>query len=110
MIDSNYYNSKDLENDWLKSFGTKNGVKTSTNREEIAAYRKVSTGNLFTFETCKYVNFPDKPTRFINNKRGFISRQVITLKYWIPVGSWAGGTYPTDNTFSYELKVRYIGA
>jgi len=110
LIDSNYHNQRDLENDWLKGFGTKNGINTDTNKEEIAAYRKLSTGNLFTFETCKYVNFPDKSTRIVNTKRGFISRQVITLKHWIAVGSYAGGTYPPDNTFTYQLKVRYIGA
>lgn len=104
-----YMNVRDKECDWLKAIGTKSGVKTSTNYESIVAFRSIG----FDFESCKYINKPDTPEgekniSIQNKKNGKVMTQIVCLSERFAVGSHAGGTFPPDTGFEYEMTIKEI--
>lgn len=100
--------------DWRKAFGSKNGVKTETNDEFIAVYRYLPEEDIF--EIAPYVRNEitrSNPESFPSGFYCEYSHQVklhewkyikLPLEHFIPIGSYACGTPPTQGT-TYHLKI-----
>lgn len=108
FFNSIYYS--DDQGDYLKTIGSKSGFFTSKNHEEIASF-KFSTKTM-KFVTCRYINHPDtngkKNMEFLNEETGDKTTQLIHLKYWVPVGPYAGGDFPPKKGFKYKVKIRKV--
>lgn len=95
------------EEDWLKIGGWKSGFKTKTNRERIAVYRKTRTGVL---QTAIYDRYPNGTFNVSNVVTHPLDVDIVFCldvpynKWWWPVFPWAGGTFPPDNNFKYQVK------
>lgn len=100
--------------DWKKLFGTKSGIDTKTNNEEIAVYRTYpmtsKTGDIAGIvETGKYIrngnDFKvfDKESKYIYQEGETEMEVEIEMKHWLPVSPWAGGNEKPYRPFWFLL-------
>ena len=109
---SNYTMPGKEQYDWRKVFGSRSGLNTPTNLEEIAVYRCLGFGE---FEAGRYVrvmadHFIDGDIKKRSGRGDLIFKETIKLSYWIPAFPWAGGD-PIVNQDNYVIGMglRYIG-
>lgn len=99
---------------WMKIFGVKSSVVTTTNSESLAVYRTNKKGNL---ETGYYYrngeSHPDKWNVFEVIEHDFRTdgdtyTRTFTMKRrwkeWIPCFPWAGGKIAPENDIKYKIK------
>ena len=99
---------------WMKIYGVKSSIKTTTNSESLAVYRTNKKGNL---ETAYYYrdgsSHPDdwyvlgrKEHDFRTDgdifKREFAIKR--RWKEWIPCMPWAGGKTPPNKNIEYKIS------
>lgn len=95
------------EEDWLKIGGWKSGFRTKTNRERIAVYRKTRTGVLQTAIYDRYPNGMFIVSNVLTHPLDIdivFCLEVPYKRWWWPVFPWAGGTYPPNQNFKYQVK------
>lgn len=103
------------QHDWRKVFGSKSGVKTITNNEEIVVNRFTPAqpnhhGILGYVETALYHRSPNagfhvsnvqKSTLF---KGGRIQHKTpVQLQFALPVTPWAGGNEKPHTNYQYKM-------
>lgn len=99
---------------WMKIYGVKSSIETTTNSESLAVYRTNKKGNL---ETAYYyrdgeshsdnwytlgIKEHDFRTDGDVFKREFAIKR--RWKEWIPCFPWAGGKTPPDKNIQYKIK------
>lgn len=103
--------------DWRKIWGSKSGVDTKTNLEEIVAYTITYEGNRAFVSQCLYSRTEEsrKTGTFVvtNVVKKEIPREgsvTITTgckaRYMLPVTPWAGGDKMNDDRYSFNMKKR----
>lgn len=105
--------------DWLKICGWKSWVKTSTNVEEIAAYRKWGKLGYQDFDMefgvykrigngMWFISDESRPQDISTNPYQYVIKYNIKRPKgcWIPVFPYAGGTDLPENDYSYTLILK----
>jgi hypothetical protein len=108
-----FIHTPDSENDWRKIWGSKSGIKTKTNYEEIAVNRIIEVGNKWFVEQAKYIRTLDKfkavdidSGKIVPFGDAVVLETIIEPKYKLYVSAYAGGDEINIDNYSYRRKLR----
>lgn len=104
----------DGDTSWMKIYGVKSSVVTTTNSESLAVYRTNKKGNLET--AFYYRDGESQPDDWYVlgviehdfRTEGDVFKREFTIrrrwKEWIPCTPWAGGKIAPDTDIEYEIE------